>query len=62
MKYRQALDFRNKRYLHPLEIISLTYTIPFIDQIVSLDIHIDDSIIIWEKVGSNFMISLLDGF
>ena len=61
MKYRQALDFRSKNIL-TLEIISLTYTIPFTDQITSLDVHIDDSIIFCENVESNFIVSLHDGF
>ena len=47
-----------------IEIISLTYidTIPFTDQIASLDVHIDDSIIIGENMESNFIVSLPDGF
>ena len=45
-----------------MEIIRITYTIPFTDQIASLDVHIDDSIIIGEYVGSNFIVSLSDGF
>ena len=61
MKYRQALDFRSKKY-HPPEIISLTYTIPFTDQIASLDIHIDDSIIIVGNAEGNFILNLPGGF
>ena len=53
MKYDKPWSSKVK-YLHLLEIISLTYTIPFTDQIASLDIQIDDSIIIGEKVESNF--------
>ena len=54
MKYRQALE----KNLHPLEIISLTYTIPFTDQIASLDVHIDDLIIIDENVESSFIVKV----
>ena len=61
MKYRQALNFR-KKYPHSLEIISLTYIIYFTDQIASLEVHIDDSIIICENVESNVIVSHLDGF
>ena len=62
MKYRQALDFRSKLSSSSIEIISFTYTIPFTDQIASLDVHIDDSIIIGENVESNFILCLLDDF
>ena len=56
MKHRQALDL--KKNPHRLVIISLTYTIPFTDQIASLDVHIDDSIIIGENVESNFIVKV----
>ena len=45
-----------------IEIISLTYTIPFTDQIASLDLHIDDSYIIGLNEESNFIGSRPDGF
>ena len=41
---------------------SLTYTIPFTDQIASLDVHIDGSINIGENVESNFIVNHPDGF
>ena len=58
---RAAFDLWIK-YHHYLELISLTYTISFTDQIASLDKHIDESIIFRKRVESNFIVFLPDSF
>ena len=44
-----CIGFSMEKYHQPLEIISITYTIPFTDQIAALDINIYDQLLLGKR-------------